>query len=72
VAQPYYVYSTNFRVGRMSVSIYLKGYYEEFYALKAARKQSQFKANRRPLAGNPKLEILNPKKEIGADNNIKL
>ena len=29
----------------MSLSIYIKDGYEEFYALKAAKKQSQFRAN---------------------------
>ena len=29
-------------MGKMSLSVYMKGYYEELYALKAARKQSQF------------------------------
>jgi hypothetical protein len=35
---------TQFLKGRIGVSIYMKGYYEEFHALKAAKKQSQFKA----------------------------
>ena len=32
----------NFRVGKMSLSVYMKGEYEEYQALKAAKKQSQF------------------------------
>jgi hypothetical protein len=37
-------------MGRMSLSIYMKGDYEDFHALKAAKN----KANYRALAGNPK------------------
>jgi hypothetical protein len=29
----------------MSVSVYTKGYYEDFWRFRAAKKQSQFKAN---------------------------
>jgi len=32
-------------MGKMSLSVYVKGGYEDFHALKAAKKQSQFKAN---------------------------
>jgi len=31
-------------MGKMSLSFYMKGDYEEFHALEAAKKQSQFKA----------------------------
>jgi len=38
----------------MSLSIYLKGDYEEFYALKAAKNKANSKPISRPSAGNPK------------------
>jgi len=38
-------------MGRMVVSIYMKGDYEEFHALKAAKKQSQFKAKQSQSPG---------------------
>jgi len=41
----------------MGVSIYLKGDYEDFYALSRRKNKPNSKpnkANRRPLAGNPK------------------
>jgi hypothetical protein len=38
------------------------GDYEEFHALKAAKKQSQTKPIHRALPGNPKSEYLNPKR----------
>jgi len=44
----------NFQKGRMGVSIYMKGDYEEKQRFWIRKKQSQFKANRRTLVGNPK------------------
>ncbi len=49
----------------MNLIIYLKGDYEEFHALTAAKNKPNSKPNKakcRPLAGNPNLEILNPKR----------
>jgi hypothetical protein len=51
----------NFRVVKIGLRPYMKGDYEEFHALKAAKKQSQTKPISRPLAGNPKHEALNSK-----------
>jgi hypothetical protein len=39
-------------MGEMNVNIYMKGDYEEFYALKTAKKQSQSKPICRALLGN--------------------
>jgi len=41
-------------MGKIELSVYLKGDYEEIQALKAAKKQSQTKPIYRPSAGNPK------------------
>jgi len=47
-------------MGKMTLSIYMKGDYEEFHALRRRKNKPNSKpnkANRRPLAGNPKLSI---------------
>jgi len=50
----------------MDISIYMKGYYKEFHALKRRKNKANSKpnkANRQPLAGNPRHEARNPKQE---------
>jgi len=51
----------------MSLSIYMKGDYEDLNALKAAKKQSQFKAKQSQYAGlRPEIRGMkarNPKQE---------
>ena len=51
----------NFRKGKMMLSVYMKGDYEEFCGF--WRREN--KANRRLLAGNPKPEILNKTNKCG-------
>jgi len=49
-------------MGSMSVSIYMKGYYEEFCGFGRRKNKANSKpnkANRRPLAGNLKHETRN-------------
>jgi len=51
-------------MGKMSVSVYMEGIYEEFYALRAAKKQSQTKPNKAnmPAIGR-KSEARSPKSD---------
>jgi len=42
-------------MGRKSLSVYMKGYYEDFHALKAAKNKPNSKPIFRPSAGKPKL-----------------
>jgi len=46
VAQPYYVYSTNFGMGKMSVSIYSKGDYKDFHVLRRQKNKANSKPNK--------------------------
>ncbi len=51
-------------MGKISLSIYMKGDYEEFHAQRRRKNKANSKPICRPLGGNPKHEVRNERNGI--------